>query len=75
MGEVPDKPHAQALIERLEASCKPTSRRTADDGPVTEEDRRRIEQGRGWFARRGGQGIPMEDVLAEFGLNPEDLPH
>jgi hypothetical protein len=27
-----------------------------------------------WFAQRGGKGLPMEDVLAEFGRKPEDFP-
>lgn len=42
--------------------------------PVTDEDRRRFHQGQAWFADRGAKGIPMEDVLAEFGLKPEDFP-
>ena len=45
-----------------------------DDEPVTEEDRRRFHGGQAWFAQRGGKGIPMEDVLAEFGSGPEDFP-
>jgi hypothetical protein len=45
-----------------------------DDEPVTDEDRRRFHDGQAWFARRGGRGIPMEDVLAEFGVKPEDFP-
>ena len=45
-----------------------------DDEPVTGEDRRRFRDGQAWFAQRGGSGIPMEDVLAEFGLKPEDFP-
>jgi hypothetical protein len=46
----------------------------ADDEPVTEEDRRRIREGRATFARPGGLGVPMEDVLADFGLTHEDFP-
>jgi hypothetical protein len=42
--------------------------------PVTEEDRQRLHQGQAWFAQRGGKGIPMDDVLAGFGLKPEDFP-
>jgi hypothetical protein len=38
-----------------------------DDEPVTEEDRRRIREG------RGRKGVPMEDVLAEFGLSSKDF--
>lgn len=45
-----------------------------DDEPVTDEDRRRFHEGKAWFAERGGRGIPMEDVLAEFGLKTEDFP-
>ena len=46
----------------------------ADDEPVTEQDRRRFQDGQAWFAGHGGAGIPMEDVLAEFGFKPEDFP-
>jgi hypothetical protein len=45
-----------------------------DDEPVTEQDRRRLHEGLAWFAERGGLGIPMEDVLSEFDLKPEDFP-
>ena len=45
-----------------------------DDEPVTEQDRRRFHSGQAWFAQRGGKRIPMEDVLVEFGLKPEDFP-
>jgi len=44
------------------------------DEPATEEDRRRFSEAQAWFAQRGGKGIPMEDVLAEYGLKPEDFP-
>jgi hypothetical protein len=45
-----------------------------DDEPVTEQDRRRLHTGQAWFARRGGKGIPMEEVLAESGLKSDDFP-
>jgi hypothetical protein len=45
-----------------------------DVEPVTEQDRRRFHGGQAWFAQRGGRGIPMEEVLAEFGLKPGDFP-
>jgi len=45
-----------------------------DDEPVTGEDRGRFHAGQAWFGRRGGKGIPMEEVLAESGLRPEDFP-
>jgi hypothetical protein len=45
-----------------------------DSEPVTDEDRRRLREGQAWFAGRGGKGVPMEKVLAEFGHKPEDFP-
>jgi hypothetical protein len=41
---------------------------------VTEQDRLRLHTSQAWFAQRGGKGIPMEKVLAEFGLKPADFP-
>ncbi len=45
-----------------------------DDEPVTDHDRQRFHDGQARFAERGGRGIPMDDVLAEFGLRREDFP-
>src|SRR5690242_14153672 len=47
----------------------------ADYEPVTGEDRRRIKDGESWFAQHGGTGVPMDDVLADFGVKPEDFQH
>ena len=44
-----------------------------DDEPATDQDRRRFHGGQAWFAQRGGRGIPMDEVLAEFGLDPEEF--
>jgi hypothetical protein len=46
----------------------------ADEEPLTEEDGQRLIEGEAWFAKRGGKGIPTEEVLAEFGLTMEDFP-
>jgi hypothetical protein len=43
-----------------------------DDEPVSDEDRRRFHEGQTFFD--SGKGIAMEDVLAEFGMNPTDFP-
>jgi hypothetical protein len=40
---------------------------------VTVEDRRRFLEGQAWFRQRGGKGVPMADVLAEFDRKPEDF--
>ena len=45
-----------------------------DEEPATEQDRARFQAGQVWFAERGGKGIPIRDVMAEFGLKPEDFP-
>ena len=80
-----DKQQVHELIDRLaptqvtvvrgllEAMLDPKAAE-ADDEPVTEEDRKRFREGQAWLASRGGQGIPMEQVLAEFGLKPDNFP-
>jgi hypothetical protein len=45
-----------------------------DDEPVSEQERLRFREGQAWFREHGGRGIPMEEVLAEFDLKPEDFP-
>ena len=45
-----------------------------EDEPVSDQDRGRFHEGQAWFAQCGGKGIPMEDVLADFGLTPDDFP-
>jgi len=52
----------------LEAMLDPVAR------AMTEEDRTRFREGQARLAKHGGKGIPMEHVLAEFGLKPEDFP-
>ena len=84
-----DKQHVLELLERLsagqlsavvhllEAMSDPapaTAGTRPDDEPVSAEDARRLREGREWFAKRGGKGIPMNDVLADFGLKAEDFP-
>lgn len=84
-----DKQHAHQLLDQLdpgqlaaighllEVMVDPVARAVAaapaDDEPVTEEDRRRFREGKAWFAKRGGKGIPMEEVLAQTGIAPDDL--
>ncbi|MGA2879751.1 MAG: hypothetical protein ABSG13_12445 [Bryobacteraceae bacterium] len=89
MNGASEKHHAHELIERLPDSqiatavrflefmlLDPIQRSLAtappDDEPVTDQDRQRFHNGQAWFAQRG-KGIPMEEVLAEFGLKSEDF--
>jgi hypothetical protein len=82
------KEHAHELIERLaprqvtavvgllEAMLDPVSRAIAnaalDDEPETEPERQAVAESKAWFEQHGGQGISHEEVLADFGLTPDD---
>ena len=44
-----------------------------DDEPVTEEEHQAVARSVAWFEERGGEGILMEEVLADFRLTMEDL--
>ena len=74
--------HVHELIERLPAAkltavagmLEAMLDTSSDDEPITDEDRRCVREGRAWFAQRGGKGIPMEEVLSDFGLKAEDFP-
>jgi hypothetical protein len=63
-----------AAVGALEAMVDPVARAIAnapfDDEPVSEEDRREIVEARAAFER--GEGIPHEEILAEFGLTLDD---
>jgi hypothetical protein len=83
-----DKQHAHELIDQLppsqvpaaigmlESLLDPVSRAIAnapvDDEPESEDERQAVAKSKAWFKQRGGQGIPQEEVLAEFGLSPDD---
>jgi hypothetical protein len=66
-----------AVVVLLQAMLDPVARAIAnapiDDEPVTEEERQAVARSEAWFEERGGKGIPMEEVLADFGLTMEDL--
>jgi hypothetical protein len=83
------KEHAHELIERLaprqvtavvgllEAMLDPVSRAIAnapvDDEPQTEQESQAVVESKAWFKQHGGQGISNEEVLADFGLTPDDF--
>ena len=78
-----DKQHAHELIEQLppdQVSAVVRLMRSLlvtappDDEPVTEEERAALARSEDWFRARGGKGIAMEDVLADFGLTTDDFP-
>jgi hypothetical protein len=59
-----------AVVGLLEALLDPVSRAIAnaptDDEPESEQERQAVAESKAWFERRGGQGIPQEQVLADF---------
>ncbi|HYL35305.1 MAG TPA: hypothetical protein VEV17_05290 [Bryobacteraceae bacterium] len=58
----------------LDPVARALARAPQDDEAVTDQDRRRFHDGQAWLAKRGGQGIPIEEVLADFGLRLGDFP-
>lgn len=82
-----DKQHAHELIERLEDSqvvtavrflefmmLDPVSRSLATaavDEPLTEEEEQALSASKEWFKHH--QGIPHEEILAEFGLKSDHV--
>lgn len=65
-----------AVSHLLEVMADPVARALAaapaDDEPVTEQDRRRFHEGQAWFAKHGGKGIAMDDIVAAAGIELED---
>src|SRR5947209_1719875 len=88
MSTVVNKQHAHELIDRLKPSqlvtalrflefmmLDPVSRSLAtapiDNEPLTEEEQQSLNSSEKWFEHN--QGIAHEEILAEFGLKPEDI--
>ena len=82
MAQVVDKQEAHDLIDQMPAEQVPAAvsllksmlHSSIDDEPVTDEEHRAILEAEAWLKANGGRGIPMEEVLADFGLIPGDLP-
>jgi hypothetical protein len=66
--------HASAVVGILEAILDPVARAMAnapiDDEPEMPEERQEVAESKNWFERRGGKGIPQDQVLSDF-----DIPH
>ena len=67
-------PTVLRFIESLLLDAVSRSLATASiyDEPLTEEEARALDAFKEWL--RHNKGIPHEEVLAEFGLRPEDFP-
>jgi hypothetical protein len=63
-----------AIETLLRSMVDPLSRKLAlaaiDDEPFTDEDRRSVAEADEWLKHH--KPIPLEDVLADVGLTPED---
>ena len=66
-----------AVVGLLQALLDPVARAIANAPievePISEEERQAVARSEAWFDERGGKGIPMEEVLADFGLPIEDM--
>jgi hypothetical protein len=66
-----------AVVGLLETMLDPVSRAIAnapvDDEPESEEEGKAVAESKAWLAQNPGQGVPHEEILAEFGLSPGDL--
>ena len=66
-----------AVVGLLEAMLDPVALAIAnaavDDEPETEAERLAVTESKVWFNQHGGKGIPHEEVLADFGLTPDDF--
>jgi len=65
-----------AVVVLLESMLDPVSRAIAnapiDDEPEGEAERQAVAASKAWIAQHPGEGIPHEDILAEFG-SADDL--
>ncbi len=66
-----------AVVGLLATMLDPVDRAIAnapiEDEPISEEETRAVAASKAWLAEHPGEGIPHEDLLREFGLNPEDF--
>jgi hypothetical protein len=61
-----------AVVGLLEVMLDPVGRKLAnapvDDEPESKQERQAVREAKEWLERRGGKGIPHEEVVREFGL-------
>ncbi len=66
-----------AVVGLLEIMLDPLAHTLAnapfDDEPETEGERKAVAASKAWLKEQSSQAVPHEDVLAEFGLSPEDF--
>ena len=74
-----DESQIGTVVRFLESMMMDPVSRAIATAPVEEEEltdemRQALDRSEAWFEERGGRGIPMEEVLADFGLTLDDFP-
>ena len=68
---------ASAVVILINSMLDPVDRAIAnapfEDEEISEEETRAVAASKAWLAEHPGEGIPQEELLAEFGIDPEDL--
>jgi hypothetical protein len=68
---------ASAVVTLITSMLDPVDRAIAnapfEDEPISDEENRAVAASKAWLAEHPGEGIPHEELLAEFGIKPEDL--
>jgi hypothetical protein len=65
-----------AAVGLLESMLDPVSRAIAnaplDDEPESLDERRAVDESKSWLAQNPGQTVSHTEMMAEFGLSPDD---
>ncbi len=68
---------ASAVVTLITTMLDPVDRAIAnapfEDEPISDEENRAVAASKAWLAEHPGEGTPHEEMLREFGINPEDL--
>lgn len=68
---------ASAVVTLITSMLDPVDRAIAnapfEDEEISDKENRAVAASKAWLAERPGEGIPHEEMLAEFGIKPEDL--
>jgi hypothetical protein len=68
---------ASAVVTLITTMLDPVDRAIAnapfEDEEISDEENRAVAASKAWLAEHPGEGIPHEELLAEFGISPEDL--
>lgn len=68
---------ASVVVTLITSMLDPVDRAIAnapfEDEEISEEEERAVAASKAWLAEHPGEGIPHEELLAEFGIKPEEL--